>query len=463
MAPSRETKGAPMRVAAWALVLAGALLLGLRPAETAQPADARGAMFVAADGGGQVVLLWVPPADRWPEGGWRLEDATDGRVLVPRIAQADPDALKALRPEDVERIRTLGQTLAKLTAPKDRRVLYALVGARAVSDPAYARALGWTWTLSGVPGGPRSYRVLGLDGAGNPTGVSLTRLPPAPANLRADVQPEGVTLFWSPVPVNRRLPVVGYHVERVAAGRAAVAVTAAPVVLAARRDPKEPVLVDGDAPVEQQVAYRVHSLDLFGRRSAAAAATVFFPDLAALVPPEPVTATPGPNQVIVRWTPGTNPHTAGYVVERAFLFDGPYEALTSPGLAPTTNSYQDGDVRGGTAYYYRVRAVGPRGDVGHPSRPAMAQPQNASKPPRPEKLQADAGRTRVRLTWERVPFPVAGYFVERRVEGADRWARLNARVTPEALYDDYFGPETSGKLSYRIVAVAFDNQESDPS
>lgn len=43
----------------------------------------------------------------------------------------------------------------------------------------------------------------------------------------------------------------------------------------------------------------------------------------------------------------------------------------------------------------------------------MAQPGNPGAPPAPADLKADLGKTRVRLTWDPVPFPVAGYFVER--------------------------------------------------
>jgi hypothetical protein len=82
-------------------------------------------------------------------------------------------------------------------------------------------------------------------------------------------------------------------------------------------------------------------------------------------------------------------------------------------------------------------------------------------------LAADAGQTRVRLTWKPVDLPVAGYFVERRAAGtggaAEAWARLNARVTPEPLYDDMLGLSSDVTMEYHVIAVGFDNAEGDPS
>jgi hypothetical protein len=91
----------------------------------------------------------------------------------------------------------------------------------------------------------------------------------------------------------------------------------------------------------------------------------------------------------------------------------------------------------------------------------MAQPQNGDRPPTPEKLTADAGRTRIKLTWEMVRFPVAGYFIERRGEGK-KWARMNGQVIPEPRYEDSFGQQNGGRYTYRVVAVGFDNKESSP-
>jgi hypothetical protein len=118
-----------------------------------------------------------------------------------------------------------------------------------------------------------------------------------------------------------------------------------------------------------------------------------------------------------------------------------------------------------------VRAVGPRGDLGPPSFAASAIPTNPGAPPAVTGLAADAGQTRVRLTWTPVSFPVAGYFVERSAAAppgpgsavSTNWVRLNPRVVPEPLYDDYIGTASGDMLEYRVLAVALDNAEGPPS
>ena len=89
-----------------------------------------------------------------------------------------------------------------------------------------------------------------------------------------------------------------------------------------------------------------------------------------------MTATSAAGKIVVSWPTVQKPNLAGYVVERAFLFDGPYEALSAQSLPPGTSQYEDDAVRGGTTYYYRVRAVNSRGDLGTPSDAAVAQSDN---------------------------------------------------------------------------------------
>jgi hypothetical protein len=128
------------------------------------------------------------------------------------------------------------------------------------------------------------------------------------------------------------------------------------------------------------LTYRIFSVDAFGRRSARTSIRIFYPDFHALEPPQPVTATAGVGKIVVSWPAQQKPNLAGYVVERAFLYAGPYEALAAQALPPGTSQYEDTSGRGGTSYYYRVRAVNSRGDLGNPSSVAMAQPQNPGAP-----------------------------------------------------------------------------------
>ena len=454
-----------------------------------QSQQANGAVFAASDGHGQVSLMWFPHPDHWPMGGWKIEDST-GRVVAAHVSMGDPDALKALSESDAAAIQSLPQTLASPQATAARREkLFDILAINAFGSPAYARALGLAWTLQSVPAGARTYKLTGLDPSGQPSGLVLmsaaidssvaTPLPPAPSGFSAKAGRDGVSLLWSPVVENQAVPVIAYAVVRDSSTQKGIELTSNPLVLGTKWNAKAPAFVDRGAPPEDTLAYHVMSVDIFRRRSAAADVRIYYQDFAALEPPDPITLAAIANGVTVSWKPGTNPHTVGYVVERGFMYDGPFEALTPQALAPGTAEFNDANLRGGTAYYYRVRAVGPRGDLGPPSHAAMIQPKSASAPPKPANVKAELGATRVHVTWNAVQFPIAGYFVERLggTSGAGAassaksamssnsggWVRLNSHVTPEQVYDDYFGATSDAKFSYRVVAVGYDNAESAPS
>jgi hypothetical protein len=456
--------------------LTSTALLVLTVARCAAAQEASGALFAASDGKGHISLLWFPPPSKWPAGGWKLSDST-GQTLVPQINMGDATALQSLSVEDADAIHKLPAVLAKPDATVKRKQLINIVGLRVFTEPSYARALGLSWTLEDVTAGSRTYKVEGLDTTGKTTGLQLTSsavdssqatpLSPAPAGVQAKVDERGISLFWEAPAENRQLPVIAYAVERDGGGQSGAAVTAKPVIPGSRWDSKIPLVLDRNAPANETLTYRVYSVDAFGRRSAGTSIRIFYPDFHALEPPQPVTAAGGIGKIVVSWPAQQKPNLAGYVVERAFLYAGPYEALAAQALPPTTSQYEDATVRGGSTYYYRVRAVNSRGDLGNPSSAAMAQPRNPGAPPKVDGLTADAGQTRVRLTWKPVGFPVAGYFVERRAitgaAGVENWVRLNPRVTPEALYDDYLGLSSDAKMEYRVLAVAFDNAEGPVS
>jgi len=437
--------------------------------------EAPGTMFTASDGKGHVSLFWFPPPSQWPAGGWKLSDST-GQVLVPPIKVGEPTALGPLSVEDQDTIQKLSSALAVSDSSQQRKNLLAILSLRVFSEPSFAHALGLSWTLDNVPPGSRAYKVEGLDSAGkvtvqitsSPVDSSQATAPPAaPDGVQANGDRNGVSLFWNPPADNHQPSVVAYAIERDGGGQSSAPVTAKPAVVGLRWDPKKPLVVDRNAPANEMLTYRVFSVDVFGRRSAGTSIRIFYPDFHALEPPRPVTAAGGVGRIVVSWPAEQKPNLAGYVVERAFLYAGPYEALAQQALPPTTAQYEDATVRGGTTYYYRVRAVNSRGDLGNPSSAAAAQPQNPGAPPKVEGLTADTGQTRVRLTWKPASFPVAGYFVQRRavtgVAGVENFVRLNPHVTPEPLYDDYFGMSSDAKMEYRVVAVGFDNAESPVS
>ncbi len=310
-------------------------------------------------------------------------------------------------------------------------------------------------------------KITGLERNGKPGNLSFTSSPvdgavasplaAAPVELKATAQEGGVALYWSPARAERNLPVIAYVVER-----DETLVTLKPLVRGLRWNASQPALLDRNAPLENELTYRVFAVDVLGRRSEPASVKLFAADFKALEPPFEFNAAADRDEVTLRWKGSGNPHTAGYVIERAYLHDGPYETLTPQGLRADVARHTDRNLRPGTAYYYRMRAMGPRGDLGNPSRVAMVQTAGRQAPPAVSGLKAEVGRTRVHLAWEPVSAAVAGYFIERRGDGEDQWLRLNGLVRPEPFYDDYYGPGRSGEFRYRIVAVGYDNQESRP-
>ena len=441
--------------------------LFIQPAGAVSPKEATGAVFAGSDGQGEVRLVWFPPLGKWPAGGWQVQDG-NGRVLIERVSMAEPEAMRRMDDQDREAIGKLAPALAQVGTSDEAGLLYGMTGARAFGDWAYAQAIGLARPLAGVRPGRQSYRVVGLNAAGKPSGVVLTSapvdagvatpLPPTPQSVRAEASEAGVALYWQPVASERQRPVLAYHVER-----NGQAVTPRPLVRAARWPAMSPAWVDGDAPRETRVDYRIQAVDIFGRRSAAAEVQVFAADLAALQAPADFAVKAGRAEARLTWSRSRNANTAGYVVERSFLPEGPFEALTPDGLAADAEYYVDRQLRPGTAYVYRLRAMGPRGDLGPPSRSAVAQPDGTVDPPRVAGLTADAGRTRVRLTWQPVTAVVAGYFVERRGAAGAAWLRLNAKPQPEPFYEDYSVSGNGGQVRYRVTAVGHDSRFGQPS
>lgn len=463
---SRILKTSAIALLAWVLALMSVL--------NAQ--ESQGALFAASDGKGGASLIWFPPPSRWPA-AWRVMDSS-GQVLAPQIKMGDESALQTLSVEDADAIRKLPAVLASPASnPARRKQLINILGLRAFSEPGYARALGLSYTIQSAAPGPHAYKVVGLDSSGQPTGLVLTSrpvdssqatvLPQPPDQVQAKVSDSGVGIGWAAPPENRDMPVITYAIERDGGGQSGALVTPKPVVVGTHWKSDSTLVLDRNAPPNEMLTYRIYSIDVFGRRSQAGLIRIFFPDFRAMVPPEPVHALAQPGKITVSWNGKQKPNLSGYVVERAFLESGPYEVLTTQALPAATVQYDDMTIRGGTAYYYRVRAVSPRGDLGPPTHSALASAANPDKPPTVAGVTADVGDTRVRLTWPPVSVPVAGYFIERRAitgtAAAENWVRLNAHVTREPLYDDYLGATSDTKLDYRVLAIGFDNGEGLPS
>ncbi len=401
-------------------------------------------VWSASDGQGAVRLLWFVPPERWGH-GWRVEDDS-GRVLARRIV---PD---------------------RSFDPGGNAIV---LGMKAMSDWDYARSAGLAIEIRDLPPRRTGFVLRRLDARGEPDGAWLrttpidtaSAAPPPrpPRELRAEATPDGVKLYWRPDP--GRMPLLAYSVER-DDGRASTTLTRPPLVLGNDWAASGAAFVDTQAPTETEVAYQVRGIDLLGRTSPPIAVRLFVPDFTALLPPRGLQARAVQTPVELRWEANASVHTQGYLVERAFQTGGPWEVLTPRGVAPASSrlsgsiQYTDREAYPGSTLFYRLRAIGPRGDVGEPSLPLPVNVRG-EPPAAPQGLSAEVGHSRVRLTWRQAN-GAAGYHVERRAGEARAWSRLTTTPTPETRYDDIYGGSPGGRFEYRVYAVAPDAQTGEP-
>ncbi|MDP2157065.1 MAG: hypothetical protein Q8K68_05090 [Nitrospirota bacterium] len=436
----------------------------------------KGNIWAASDGRGNIALFWVPANSAWPAGGWQLERLAGGKAAVIAkkiIPGLDEEAMRSLDPRDASGIQTFaGKMKTGSLASDEGKLAGAVFGLKAATDTAFGRAMGLRFTDNSAGSGSISYRLTALDSSGRPGAVlqsatvdpsRATALPEQIKDLKASQDNEAVRLSWSVPLQNKDIPVIAYHIER-SAGTAKEVLTAQPLLIGSKTDKQAaPSFLDQKPPVEADITYSVSTVDFFGRKGTPAQVRIYIPDKTALMPPTQVIAKAGDGRVDLSWKRNSSQFTTGYIVERAMLYGGPYENLTPKGLKRDEEKFRDIAVMGGSQYYYRVRSVDPRGNAGHPSDAAMAQPQSEDRSPAPEGLKAQVGNTRIRLTWEPVKFPVAGYFVYRQTDGSEHWTQFNERLTPESVYDIAFGEHNGAVFRFRVTAVGFDSKESKPS
>lgn len=393
-------------------------------------------VWSASDGQGAVRLLWFIPPEKWGH-GWRIED-DNGRVLARRVVPANG------------------------FEPGGNAIVLAL---KAMSDWDYAQSAGLAIELKDLPPRRAGFVLRRLDARGEPDGAWLkttpidiaSAAPPPrpPKDLRAEATAEGVKLYWRPNP--GLMPLLAYTVER-DDGRAGTRLTRQPLALGNDWSAVGAAFSDAQAPTETEVVYQVRGIDLLGRESAAATARVFVPDFTALNPPRGLQARAVKTPVELQWRANASRNTQGYLVERAFQTAGPWEVLTPTGLAAT--GFTDREARPGSTLFYRLRAIGPRGDFGEPGLPLPVNVRGEA-PAAPQGLAAEVGHSRVRLTWQAAS-GAAAYHVERRAGDARAWSCLTTTPTPETRYDDLYGGSPGGRFEYRVHAIAPDQQTGEP-
>jgi hypothetical protein len=444
-------------------LLLGLLCWGCQGLGTAQAAAAE-RVFAAEVPGGFVRVLVVSTDGSWPAGGLRIEDA-GGTVLVAHV-DADREAYAALDGAAQSAVSAGPHPTAGDPNATTATTIWAL---RLLSDWTFARAAGAAVELASALH-PHAIRVVLLKAGGEtdatlgPITVQKDTGPPAPVGLHAEAKPAGVTLEWQTAVQAVAVPAYAYVVQR-SYDSQHEALSRHPQLLTMGTAGHSNPFVDHAPPVETTLTYQLQLVDVLGVPSAAASAQVYSPDFAAGLPPAGQIAKPGKGIVTLTWTPAANPRTGGLAVERAQLVEGPYELLTPEGLSPRSTQFEDRQVLPGASYYYRVRAVAANGALGPAADPVRAQALSATPLSAPRELAADVGQSQITLTWKPVPgASLAGYVVERRATtAAPRWARLNARLDPEARFVDLIGPSQGGSFDYRVTAVATDEGLSAPS
>lgn len=424
----------------------------------------KGGLAVLSEGEGKVKLLWLPPRGQWPEGGWRVEDAS-GRVLGV-VKPGDPGALEPLTPgqrERWERVKPFFGSQRERT-----QVAEDMVRLIAVTDFSLAKAFAMAWQGGGLSPGSRSFRVVALNGKGDPLPTVLSSPPVdpslpdpplgAPVRLRTLQENEGMVLYWGK---GEGKPLF-YRIERSdPSGRRAL-LTEQPLFLGVGWKETLPAYVDRKGLSGGTNTYRVWGVDLFGRSGDSSECKGEYVPPETWLPPLSVDAKGEGGRVVLRWRMGENSRVSTVVVERAMLPEGPFETLTPKGVPPQPSLFEDRGVKGGVSYFYRVRSVSGGGDLGVPSDTAMVKVVGSGQLPRIEGLKADLGRTRIRLTWNPAA-DTAGYLVERKSLGGD-WARLNTEIFPKTLLDDPILTEGEAvTFSYRVSGVSLDGTVGKPS
>ncbi len=350
------------------LLAIGALLLvasALMPAA----ANNQGGLVAISAGNGKVFLFWFPPVGKWPSGGFRLAN-DQGKILADRISFAGPAEQSALTEEDRNILASLSGKLAAVRASAEITQLYSLAALKAAADPAFAKAAGLFWELSGVPAGPRKYIVSGLDANGRPTGLVLTSAAvdatasaPLPASPLGSASPLiRVALSWSENADKEKTYVVGYLVERGDGGAPPKLLTRKPVLMGRGRDESLPAFLDDTAPEEQGFSIGA-AVDLVGRRAARRRSRRRWSFSGArnrFCTAEPTSPPGSRGRVALAWTPNPSP----YPRKRFSSNDpsnhacGPFAAIAPKRIRERERGLEDRDVRAGTADVFLSRPVG---------------------------------------------------------------------------------------------------------
>jgi chitodextrinase len=297
----------------------------------------------------------------------------------------------------------------------------------------------------GDPAAGRTFDVAFDNVVADPTFVTDTAAPSAPANLHTtSVGAHTVSLAWDPA--NDDVGVTGYRVYRGGAEIGQV-------------DGGTLAFDDTGLNDATQYTYTVTAIDAVGHESGPSNA-IHPTTLDATPPSQPtgLVASPvaGQNRVDLTWTASSdNVGVTGYRIYR----DGSTTPLDSVGGSTTT--YSDTSVSPGTQYTYRVTAVDAAGNESAASDPATTSSADTIPPQPPTSVTATAiSETRIDLSWSGASdnVGVTGYQIFRNGSSTPI-AAVGASPTT---YSDT-GLTAATTYSYTIKAVDASGNTSDPS
>ncbi len=267
-----------------------------------------------------------------------------------------------------------------------------------------------------------------------------TTAPAAPAGLSAQAG-TSVQLTWN---ANTEADLAGYRVYRAMAGSTSFSQIGTPTT---------PGLNDANVTAGSSYTYRVTAVDKTGNESAPAnvSATVPVPDTTPPAVPAGLSAQAG-KPVQLAWTANSETDLAGYRVYRAASGSSTFAVIG----APSTAAHADSNVTPGLAYSYRVTALDKTGNESASSNVVSAAiPVDA-----PSGLSAIVAPGQVELQWTAPAGSIAGYRVERAVDGSTAFAQIAAPNATSHVDTAVSGGNT---YTYRVIAVGTAGHASVPS
>lgn len=293
------------------------------------------------------------------------------------------------------------------------------------------------------------YAVSAVDSSENvgsrSVSVSVTTLGLAqPRNVRATAGPQEIVIDWS---ANSEQELTGYQILRYSDPTDSDPDKMVSTVLT--------TFVDSPLVTGITYIYRVRAVgagDISSELSGFVSASSL-----GFSAPRNVLATPGPQEVILTWSPNTEQAVTGYEVLR---YNDPSDAEPAATLATVQTVYLDSPLVAGVTYVYRVRAVGSGGISGQLSTFVSAVPE--AKLSTPQNISAYADVKQVTVNWSaNSEAELTGYRLLRYNDASEQVAS----ATFTSLLTSYVdSPLVAGQTYvYRVQALGSGGLESELS